>query len=325
MKEGFKISKVTPLDTLKEGDLLPVSDFAQLSPGGNFVQMEYFESKDHVDTYEVTPGVFTIKKGGGGFKLEPTSFVKDQILSTFVNTEQITKSINMFFTRLDVYKKHGIEIPKFSLFLYGAPGTGKSTSISTVAEKYGVDGKTAFIIWPTDKYEAYLIKDFIKTFTYNGVDRLIFIVEDIGGTEQDQVKQRSDSSLLSLLDNQEKTFKIPVCIIATTNFPEMFLGNLTNRPGRFDVKVEVGYPAPAERVQLLQFFAKDAITDESIKMMQGSETNEFSVAHIKHVVLFADLYNIPIHEMCKRTIAEIKLFKKEFSKKNSTMGFGSDD
>jgi len=42
---------------------------------------------------------------------------------------------------------------------------------------------------------------------YDGVDKLILVVEDIGGVEQKEVSRPSDSSLLSLLDNQKKLLK----------------------------------------------------------------------------------------------------------------------
>jgi ATP-dependent 26S proteasome regulatory subunit len=231
----------------------------------------------------------------------------------------------MFFRKLDIYRKHGIEVPKRGILLYGPPGSGKTTVINTVAERYSEDGKTAVIIWPTDKFEAFSVKDFIKTFNYVNVDKIILVVEDIGGTEMDQTRMRSDSSLLSLLDNQEKTFKIPVLILATTNFPEVFLGNLTNRPQRFDDKIEVGLPPAESRSELLKFFSKEeAPSDEALKYIQDKACSDFSPAHIKECIIRSAIYEKPLLETIKEVVKEIEKYKKAFSNQKS-VGMGMSD
>lgn len=326
MAGHFKVIAKTQLDNIKIGDTITESDFATTSGSGVFTQFEYVESTDTArDAYDVKPGIWTIRAVNNALKLENTEFVKDSILSSFVNTKNITDKIDTFFDRLHIYYKHGVEIPKMSVLLWGPAGSGKSTAISEVSKKYGSDDKTAVVIWPTDKFEAHMVKDFVKSFAYIGVERLILLVEDLGGVEIDQARMKSDSSLLSLLDNQEKTFTIPVCIISTTNFPENFLGNLTNRPGRFDVKIQVGYPKAQEREALLKFFSKDTASAEAIRLMTDRQTDEFSIAHIKHVVIYADLYDITIEEMINKTLADIKQYKNEFNTPKTSLQFGSHD
>ena len=250
----FVVKSKTNLDSLNIGDIINESDFASLTPEGNFVQLEYIDKSDFTrGNLEVKPGIFTIIKDMSGYHLEPTNFTKDVIMEAFINTKQITDKADMFFENAPVYKEFGFDIAKRGILLYGPPGTGKSTSLAAIANKYTATNDTTVVVWNTDKYEAHEIKDFIKTFDYDkhGVKRLILIAEDIGGVEIDQVRMRSDSSLLALLDNQEKTFTTTTLIIATTNYPEVFMGNLTNRPNRFDDKIEVGFPTAEARQSLL--------------------------------------------------------------------------
>ena len=316
----FKVKAKNKLSDMNIGDEIAESDFATITPEGTFVQLEYIEGTAEREPFDVKPGIWAIQKTSKGLILLPTSFVSDKILDSFVNTKNITDKIDCFFNKIPIYKELGFEVAKRAALLYGPAGTGKSTSITVVANKYASDDKTAVIVWHTDKFEAFEVKDFIKSFRYVGVEKIILIVEDIGGVEIDQVRMKSDSSLLSLLDNQEKTFTIPTFILATTNYPGNFMGNLTNRPNRFDDKIEVGYPTSEQRSKLLEFFAKDNITPESLVEIKENRCKEFSPAHIREVVIRSRLYDKSMESVIKEMCQEIETYKKSFEKSNK-MGF----
>jgi len=315
----FKVKAKNSLSSMNIGDKIEESDFATITPEGTFVQLEYIEGNLEREPFDVKPGIWAIQKTSKGLVLLPTSFVSDKILDSFVNTKNITDKIDCFFNKIPIYKELGFEVAKRAALLWGPAGTGKSTSITVVANKYAGDDKTAVIVWHTDKFEAFEVKDFIKSFNYVGVEKIILIVEDIGGVEIDQVRMKSDSSLLSLLDNQEKTFTIPTFILATTNYPENFMGNLMNRPNRFDDKIEVGYPTSEQRGKLLEFFAKDNITPESLVEIKEPRCKEFSPAHIREVVIRSRLYDRTMASVIKEMCDEIETYKKNFQK-HSKMG-----
>lgn len=316
----FKVKAKNSLSSMNIGDKIEESDFATITPEGTFVQLEYIEGNLEREPFDVKPGIWAIQKTSKGLILLPTSFVSDKILDSFVNTKNITDKIDCFFNKIPIYKELGFEVAKRAALLYGPAGTGKSTSITVVANKYSQDLKTAVIVWHTDKFEAFEVKDFIKSFRYVGVEKIILIVEDIGGVEIDQVRMKSDSSLLSLLDNQEKTFTIPTFILATTNYPENFMGNLMNRPNRFDDKIEVGYPSSKQRSKLLEFFAKDVISPESLLAIEDNKCKEFSPAHIREVIIRSKLYDKTMDFVIKEMCEEIATYNKNFQKQNK-MGF----
>lgn len=317
----FVVKAITNVDELKVGQEICESDFASLTPKGNFFQLEYIETDDtKIKPYKCRPGIWAIQKTMSGLVLVETSFVSDKILDSFVSTNHITDKIDCFFSKIPVYYEMGFEVAKRAALLYGPAGTGKSTAITKVANKYTADGKTAVIIWHTDKFEAYQVKDFIKSFEYVGVEKMILVAEDIGGVEIDQAKMKSDSSLLSLLDNQEKTFTIPTFILATTNYPANFMGNLTNRPNRFDDKIEVGYPTGEQRGKLLEFFSKTSLSKEESTLIASNSAKEFSPAHIREVVIRSKLYDKTIENVIKEMVAEIENYKRAFEKENR-MGF----
>jgi SpoVK/Ycf46/Vps4 family AAA+-type ATPase len=317
----FIVKKVTNLSEVKEGDLIPESDYSSLTSDNKFVQLKYVETKSEGTPYKVEPGIFTVMSSAAGLFLEKTSFTKDEILNDFVNTQEIEDKASCFFRNVHKYKEMGIDVAKRNMLLWGPPGTGKTTALAKVCNKYVDEGKTAVVIFPTEKIEAYQVKDFIKSFEYVGVDRFILIMEDVGGVEMAEVRRSSDSGLLSLLDNQEKTLKIPTLIIATTNFPEVFMSNLTNRPGRFDDKIKADYPKKEARVKLAEFFVKRELSEEEKAALLDKAANEFSPAHIKEAVIRSVIHEKTLQAAIKEVTKEIKEYKDAFEQRAEKFGF----
>lgn len=326
----FSISKITNLNEATLGQEFDESDFSAITENGSFIQMSYHE-EDTLDEYEVRPGIWKIIKTNAGMRMIPAEFSKEEILESFVNTKELENKIDAFFKKIDlgVYEKLKVEIPKRAALVWGPAGTGKSQSITQVANKYTkLYNDTTVCIWNTDAIDPFDVKNFIQTFTYKGTKKLILIAEDLGGIEIDQVKLKSMSSLLSLLDNKEKTFKIPVYIVATTNHPASFLGNLTNRPQRFDIKIHVDNPTGPQRSELLQFFLRNFTAeysppevDDACNMIAKTKYNDFSVAHLQEIITRSQLDDISLITSLTTIQKEIELFNAEFIKNKSKLGF----
>lgn len=317
----FTVSNITKLTELKEGQTLKESDFALVNPvNGEFIQMIYHDEDEiQREKIPINTGIWGIKKNMSGLYLMKEELNNDNILETFVHTEHITKRIDQFFSKEDIYKQLGFEIAKRGILLWGPAGTGKTTIINKISRKYIEQNDTAVIIWPTDQYDPHDVKQLFKCFDYR-VKRVILVCEDLGGTEIAETRMRSDSSLLSLLDNQEKTFSITTLIIATTNHPEMFLGNLTNRPQRFDDVIEVGFPNSSERTSLLKFFAQRELDKDEQSIMNSKQAEGLTPAHLKEAVIRSKIYDQSISESLKQLITQIENFNKAFQKRTK-MGF----
>jgi SpoVK/Ycf46/Vps4 family AAA+-type ATPase len=323
----FKFKKETDLKSPNESLRLTESDFSIMTPDGRFIQFDYeYDKSEDADMLKVQPGIFAIASENMKMVLKKTSFTKHRIMEDSISTKEITNKINIFFSKVDVYKKYDLD-PKRAMLLYGSAGMGKSVVISKVCEEYTKNDDTVVVLWPSDKYEARDVKAFLKSFDYitNKITRLILVIEDLGGVENaDGPRRYSESSLLSLLDNVENTFKIPTMILATTNHPEKFLENLTDRPQRFDDVLEVKPPSGEFRAKFLDFFSQGAASDAAKEMIKQEKFASLSVAHLKEIVIRSAIYDITIEEAILQIAAQSARAKKGFSKGAGRMGMGSE-
>lgn len=325
MSNYFKVSKVTDFNNLDLNDTIPEADFSLLTNKDKFIQFEFVNNEEkYKRDIEVKSGVWALAFENNTFTLKSSEFTKVSLIEDYTFTKDITSKVDTFFRKLDVYKELNIDA-KRGILLYGPPGGGKSTAIAKVAELYANSPETAIIIWPSDKFQARNVKDFLNNLNYtkNNIQKLILIIEDLGGVEQNNGPRYSEASLLSILDNSERTFTIPTMIIATTNFPEMFLENLTNRPQRFDDVIEVKRPTSSARVQFLAFFGKDSITESDKEKIRHSRYDIFSPAHIKEIVVYSKLYDISIADSIDKVFTQADRAIKNFSSKKG-VGIGFD-
>lgn len=325
MSGHFKIKKITDMGKVKEGSKtkFPESDYSLLV-GKKFYQFDFQEQSANENPVEVHPKIYSMIQTNFGIKLVETHYTDNKLLDGFLTTQQLEEKIYAFFSKLNIYKEMG-RFAKRCVLLYGPPGTGKSSTIRKVITKFMADNKTSVIIWPTDKIEAGDVKNFLKRLTYH-VEKLIFVVEDIGGIEMENARMRSESSLLALLDNEEQSFKIPTQILATTNYPEALLPNITRRPGRVDDLVSLQPPSAEAREQLLKFFMGVETLDKDLSRLITSKLcNEFTPAHLSEVVIRSKLYDMTMDESIRNMAKDIEKYKNSFVENKQSLGFGSGD
>ncbi len=325
MSDGkFKIKKITPLAEIDKDTILPQSDLL-FQDKKNVYQFK-FVRKSVETKFKCSPGYYIFAEEGR-VTLKKTEMRSRELLTSATNTQAIFKEAKTFFSRLHVYEELGEQKAR-KILIYSPPGMGKTAAITQYCKMaIEEDPGTVVLIWPTSQIESEWVLDFLeRTIEYTkACTRMILIMEDIGGGEREnQGESRGvDSALLDLLDGLRITFRLPTFMIATTNYPQNLLSALADRPGRFDMMLELDPPSYDERIALVEFIAKRVLTEEEKKAFAAKEVNEFSVAHLKEVVVRSRLHDKSMETVIKELVEHKKKFHDAFEKKKKDkVGFG---
>jgi predicted AAA+ superfamily ATPase len=328
----FQLIEVTSLEDIisKKKTILSTSDLS-LQSDTHIAQFKYVESKKKKERkkIKIVPGCFTLISTMAGTDIEPFTLKSHNLLESIDNTKTIKGRANQFFENLDIYEELGVQKVR-NILLYSDPGFGKSSAINSLCQQFmKEDPNTVVINWNTSSIKSSSVESFFSLGSEfdDKVTRMVFIIEDIGGGEQEFSGNRSvDSSLLGLLDGNSVTFKVPTFTIATTNYPGNLLSALADRPGRFDEMIKLPPPSAAERVALAEHIGKRKLTEKESTALSSKKVDnqEFSIAHIKEIVIRSRLTGKSFEEIIKDMIAHKEKFKKGFSEQKS-MGMGSWD
>ena len=325
----FCVTKVTKFADLIEGKVLelPESDLC-FQNEDQIVQLEYLKPEEE-KKYEVKPGIYTLVSTNAGLQTAKIELRSRDLVDTIDNTARIIKEAQTFFKKLHIYEKRN-RPKKRGVLLYSKPGMGKTSAISKFCQDFvNEEPGTVIISWPTSEVEAEQVSRFLSVSSEFTKDckRMVLIIEDIGGGEKEGQPSRHgvSSGLLNLLDGVDVTFRLPTFIVATTNHPENLLESLADRPGRFDLMIELQPPTLKERMKLLGFFAGRELTPEEDAALASKGAEFFSIAHLEEIVDRAELHDKTYPQVIKELIEHRKRFQSDFAKEKK-MGFdGFDD
>lgn len=315
VKKKFQLTDLEIGSTVEESDLL-------LQDGNSVYQFKH-SAEDSKTLIE--PGTFCFTERMGDIEIKPFNLQNRNILESALSSQSIIDEANAFFNNLDIYDQLG-EPKVRKLLLHSIPGCGKSSTIvKFITNLMEVDPGTTAIIWPTNNVEAYMICRLLN----NGVSyspkctKLVIVAEDIGGDEKDVSygRDKVDSDLLEFLDGVGVSFAVPTLIIATTNHPENIASALIDRPGRFDMVLEIKPPSGQERVEIIEFIAKRKMNDEEKEAVLSSMCDDMSVAYLKEAVVRSLINKRTLVSCLKELYEHKKKFKKSFEKEEDEIGF----
>jgi SpoVK/Ycf46/Vps4 family AAA+-type ATPase len=312
----FKLKHVNKISEMAEkfskGDevIVNTSDLS-IQNENYFLQFELIRDEVSKIKIELKSGIFNIERSPTGLIFVPMELQEAPMLETSKAYKDIEKEFDNFFNRLDVYDELAI-LKKRGVLLFGLPGTGKSSNISKSLRKLKNEGDTAVVMWNASSIRS----DEVLTLFSTGIEyeesvkKLVIVIEDIGmSVEGYGGPKEIDRSLLNLLDGANSVVQVPTFMVATTNYAHNLPEPLI-RPGRFDAWIEVGVPSSDERVRLVEFFIKSELVEDDKKAIMGKDLNDFSIAHIKELVLRTKRDGKSYAEVIK----ELKKLKDKFSK-----------
>lgn len=212
----------------------------------------------------------------------------DLILLPDTKSSEVIGEINKFWLLAEKFKAFGFT-HKRGFLLWGPQGSGKTSTLQFVMKQLVRDGGIV-ILAPT---QPHVLADMLGGIRRVEPERpIIVVLEDIDA----YIAQSDESKVLSLLDGESSIDH--VIFIATTNYPEKLDGRVINRPSRFDRVVKIDVPnADARRVYLSS--RKLPLLASEIESWVAN-TDRFSIAHLKEVIVSVFGYGASFEDTVKR-------------------------
>jgi hypothetical protein len=187
-------------------------------------------------------------------------------------TELVLSEIDKFWGIKSDFDRFGY-VHKRGFLLHGPQGSGKTSTINLICNEIADrDGIAILAEHPT------MVVNQLEGLREVEPDRkIVVIMEDI-----DQIMEnRGEEEVLALLDGHKSING--VVYIATTNYINQLSPRIKNRPSRFDRVINLGTPSEDFRYAYLK--SRDLGLDDAAYHKWAKDTEGFSIAHLKEVII----------------------------------------
>jgi SpoVK/Ycf46/Vps4 family AAA+-type ATPase len=267
---------------------------------------------------ELTPGFYKYdQKGANGLVYIKQSVAPDRLVLD-LDQQRVVNKVLAFFGERELYQKMDIRHRR-GIFMYGDPGTGKTTIIKAIMMM--VIARGGIVLNMSHTFRELPVA--IKMARKNTDTPILVVSEDIetllagnnGGASSMremlnmQKATSRDRELTEVMDGLNGREMDNVLFLATTNFIDKIPGRLKNRPGRFDERIEIGYPSSESRAQIVSDVGHGFIEEGQVEFL-AEISEKMTVAHIRELVIQSVIYKTPEKEL--RTMAdELRVFCAE--------------
>jgi hypothetical protein len=208
----------------------------------------------------------------------------DLVLSEAVRARLEAEVVGFFSDRAAaMYARLGVPYRR-GVLLYGPPGNGKTSIIRALADR--LPAVSGFVLRPTGSMDD---DDFTTVVQrWGSAAPAILVIEDLNWLFPNRVNV---STFLNLMDGLQSPRGAGLMMVASTNHPETLDAALSDRPGRFDVTMEVPSPDAALRREFFRRALKSdaGLPQEATVVKLARETAGLSFAHLREVVQAAGL------------------------------------
>jgi AAA+ superfamily predicted ATPase len=259
----------------------------------------------------LSAGVYSITSINNQWTFIPHDIVTDNLLNLpDSKSEFVIKEIERFWTLKQAFKDFGYT-HKRGFLLWGPPGSGKTATVAMVIKNMvNRDG----VVFLADMPPA-VVTSMLRRFRSIEPERpALVILEDIDA----YVREHGESNVLSILDGESSIAN--VVYIATTNYPEHLDPRVINRPSRFDLLMFIDMPNAASRKLYLES-RKTGLSPADIDRWV-KDTDGFSIAHLKEVIVGVCLFGKPVNDEIKRLRSMMKTRVSSEDTRGS-VGFGN--
>ena len=162
------------------------------------------------------------------------------------------------------------------VLLYGPPGNGKTSIIRVLGG--ALPAVTTMTLQPHAEFNDDDLKRVLRHWARHAPAMLV--IEDIDSIFQNE--KIHVSKFLNMLDGITQPCNGGVLLVATTNYPDRLDRAINNRPGRFDVVVEIPSPDRQSREDYLSRICGDVDPELLERLVSG--TDAMSFAHLAEIL-----------------------------------------
>jgi len=254
-------------------------------------QFDYTEFHAKMETYFFEQGSLRGAHFDASYKfLETPNVDWDAIIIKNEDRHVLDRNLTRFIESVPLFQDKGLRSSR-GVLLTGPPGTGKTLTCKVLINQL-------------DATVIYVARDSISdvgqiTSLYKVARRLspcVVILEDIdtlGGLSREDADHPVLGEFLNCLAGVEDNHG--VVTLATTNHPEKLDWALTDRPGRFDVRLDFGYPDETLRESILSKYLSPFKTGKINLARIAKDTKKFSGAYLQEIIQSAFML---AHEEC---------------------------
>jgi AAA+ superfamily predicted ATPase len=291
--------KVTAFLTHKEGNNRLVVSFMPYDGKNIDVRFIFDATKikseelwNEIDNFFYTEGLLKGERFTPKYDfLEMEEYNWDNIIISTHNQKLMQRNVVDFINHTQVYAEHGVKTSR-GLILCGPPGTGKTLSCKVVMNQ--VDATCIYV--SRDSVEE--IGDITRLYKLaRKLAPTLVIIEDIdtlGGITRLDADHPLLGEFLNALDGVEANEG--VITIATTNYSNKLDWAIADRPGRFDVRIDLGYPDADIRKGIIEQYLESFTTDKINIKSLVKNTDGLSGAYLQEIVRLAFMKSLEIVE-----------------------------
>ncbi len=246
---------------------------------GSYANSTQWGSSDNktflpVDPVQPTlpPGLYQIGENMRGFFFSRVEDRKEKVAALDCSaSDRILHDIQTFWDSEAVFRKYGLAYRR-GILAYGPPGSGKTTLLRRVSQDVTERGGVVLIL--PERLSTF--KNGLEVFrTVQSATPVVVLMEDLDKHQNEYWV----GEMLNILDGVHTPDK--VVFLATTNYIDKIDKRFTNRPSRFDRRIEIGYPGADVRRKFLTFLFNGDPVDDLDKWVES--TDKFSMAHLKEL------------------------------------------
>ena len=205
----------------------------------------------------------------------------DLILSDAVRARLEAEVVGFFSDEAaGLYRSLGVPYRR-GVLLYGSPGNGKTSIIRALAAR--LPAVSGFVLRSAGSVGDDDFTTIVKR--WSAAAPAILVIEDLNWLFPSQVNV---STFLNLFDGLEAPRGAGLMLVGSTNHPETLDPAINDRPGRFDVTMEVPSPDAALRRAFFRRALPDLADDAALARLTWA-TAGLSFAHLREVIQAAGL------------------------------------